>query len=585
MKLLPRILKIAAVLFVSVFAVLFLVSLVMQNKVADIIIKSLNKNFSTKIETGSYRLSLVKKFPKATIELKNVFVHSSPGFDRSGFAGINTDTLLAAKSAFIDFKMIDLLKGDYTFTSITIKSGRLNLFTDTAGLDNYEVSSGDNNNSGSKTSLNLNRINLSDIFAVYNDLNADLLIKSNVRNSRIKSRISGNNIDFESNSVMTFEHFQLGNFTIAQSITANVEAGLSQNEKGIFFKKSTLSIDTWDFILTGFIASDNYLDLAVSGKNVDIAKIANILPDKYKKSVSEYHPSGILKLESTIKGVSSRALNPHYEITWSLKDANIDYRKSKLRVDNFSFDGFYSNGQKNTPATSSLTISNFTTKLGSADYKGSFRVTDFKRPRAELAFTGKLIPSELKEFLNLQDVESAGGSINLDMKFEGFMGKKESYKFQDVLDLNSHSVVVFNSFGLKLKNSQVDLKDVNGEILLSGKSTSASNFNLNFNDQTMILSGNLMNLPGWLAGTPVTLTGTASLTATRIKPESFLKASEAEKASIGYVEKAPVTFPGDVILDADFNIDTLIYKTFTARNVNGTPQLQAENAQFQKCEL
>ena len=586
MKLLPKVLKIAAILIVTLFAVLFSVSLIMQNKVAGIILKSLNKNFSTKIETESYRLSLVKKFPKATVELKNVFVHSSPDFDRSFFAGINTDTLLAARSAFIYFKLIDLLKGDYTFTSITVKSGNLNLFTDTAGRDNYDVSPESSNKSVSRTSLNLNRINLSDIMVVYNDRNADLTIKSMFRNSRIKSRISGNNIDFESNSAIIFEYFQLGNFIIKQRIPADVEAGLSQNEKGIFFRKSTLSIDTWDFIFTGFIAADNFLDLAVSGQNIDIAGIANILPDKYKKAVSEYNPSGILKLESTIKGISSRALNPHYEITWSLKDANIDYRKSKLKVDNFSFDGFYSNGKKNTPETSTLTISNFTTRLGSADYKGSFKVSDFKKPKAELAFTGTLLPSELADFLNLQNVEDARGSVNFNIMLNGFLRKKENYTFSDILDLESHSDLVFKSFGIRLKNRKIDLKDVNGEVLLTGKNTSTSNLKLDLNDQKIILSSNVMNFPGWLSGSPVNLTGSASISASCIKPVSFLKSSsESEKVSVPTSETAPVTFPADVVMDMEFNIDTLIYKSFTARNVRGTLNYRPKLLNFRIANL
>ena len=133
MKLAAKILKIAAILFVSVLFLLFSLSLIMQNKVAGLVLKTLNNNFSTKIETGSYRLSLIKKFPKASVELKNVLVHSSPDFDRSGFAGINTDTLLTAKSASIDFRTIDMLRGAYTFTKISVRSGNLNLFTDTSG--------------------------------------------------------------------------------------------------------------------------------------------------------------------------------------------------------------------------------------------------------------------------------------------------------------------------------------------------------------------------------------------------------------------------------------------------------------------
>ena len=285
MKHLLKFLKIAAILAVSALAVLFSVSLIMQDKAVDIILKSLNRNFLTKIEAGSYRFSLIKKFPLATMELKNVIVFSSPDFNTKSFTGINTDTLLSAKSAFIDFKIIDVLKGDYTFKSISVKSGRLNLFTDEEGRDNYDVSKGNGSKDGpGNTTLNLNRINLSDIEVVYNDRNAGLIIKSFFKNSRIKSRISGNDIDFDSNTGMILEYFELGDFIIRQSIPADLETGLSKTDKGVFFRKSTLGIENWDFILTGFIASDNYIDLTVSGKNIDIARITNYFPDQVQKT-------------------------------------------------------------------------------------------------------------------------------------------------------------------------------------------------------------------------------------------------------------------------------------------------------------
>jgi uncharacterized protein involved in outer membrane biogenesis len=161
MKLAAKILKIASILFVSVLVLLFSISLIMQNKVAGILLKTLNNNFSTKIEAGSYRLSLIKKFPKASVELKNVLVHSSPDFDRAAFRGISTDTLLSAKSASIDFRTIDMLRGTYTFTKISVRSGKLSLFTDTSGHYNYDISKSENKTDGTnKVKLNLNRINL-----------------------------------------------------------------------------------------------------------------------------------------------------------------------------------------------------------------------------------------------------------------------------------------------------------------------------------------------------------------------------------------------------------------------------------------
>ncbi len=585
MKLAAKILKIATIIIVSALTVLFSVSLIMQNKVAGLVLKSLNNNFSTKIETGSYRLSLIKKFPKASVELKNVLVHSSPDFDRTGFSGINTDTLLTAKSASLDFKMIDMLRRVYTFTKITVRSGKLNLFTDTSGRYNYKVSQDEDGTSGSVVTLNFNRINLSDVAFVYNDLRVELIIKGVFQDGRMKSRIRGNNIDFDGNSKVIFSLFKLGNTSIRQSVPADLEVGLNQNDKGIFFKKSTMRIENWDIFLTGFIASDDYLDLKVSADNIDISKISHFLPEKYRKAVSGYHPEGNLKFDWITKGVATRTKDPHYDIKWTLKNAHIDYSKSDLKLDGFSFNGSYTNGVKNRPETSSFNISNFTTRLGSANYNGSFSVSDFSYPRVELAFKGKLFPAELREFLNLKNVSKAGGSIDLDLNFSGRPGKKDSYKFADVFSLNSRSQAIFNSVGIILEDKQIDIRDVNGSFLMN-ESTTTDNFRMTLNKHGIVLSGKFMNFPGWLAGCPVTLSGSANVSATSVRPELFMKepAVTEEKGKTA-AAMAPLTLPDDVSLEVNFSFDTLIYKTFNARDITGILSFRPKQMNFRTISL
>ena len=67
MKLLLKIFKHAAIVISGIMIVLFIAASLVQDKVADIILKSLSNDISTKFETGSVKLSFIKKFPKATL--------------------------------------------------------------------------------------------------------------------------------------------------------------------------------------------------------------------------------------------------------------------------------------------------------------------------------------------------------------------------------------------------------------------------------------------------------------------------------------------------------------------------------------
>ena len=120
--------------------ILFSASFLLQDKVAGIILKSLNKNISTKLDIGSFRLSFLRKFPNASLELKNVLVHSSSNFNSEEFTGINTDTLLAARTVSVEFKITDIIKGNYNIERIGVKTGKINFYTDKSGFVNYDIS-------------------------------------------------------------------------------------------------------------------------------------------------------------------------------------------------------------------------------------------------------------------------------------------------------------------------------------------------------------------------------------------------------------------------------------------------------------
>jgi len=570
MKVLVRILRTVSIVLISLVVVLFVLSLILQNRVGGIVIHSLNSTLQTKIETESYRLSLIKKFPKATVELKNISVHSSPGFDKPAFRGINTDTLLKARSASVDFRMLDLIRGAYTFTRIGIRGGELNLFTDEAGNYNYSFSK--NSEKGGKSlMLNFNRIDVSDLKFSYNDRRPDLLIKGVFRDSRFKSRIRNELIDFEGSSETRFDLFILKNFVIRHSIPARVQVGLNKNEKGIFFRKSSMKVENWDFILTGFIADDNFIDIDIAADNIDISKAVNLLPEKQKKALSAFDASGSLKFNWGIKGKPTRTEDPHYDISLSLKNAQIKNRKTNLKLEKLSFEGVYNNGPGNSPVTSSLSVRNFTSKFGSTDYSASLSVRNFKNPSAELLFRGRLLLSELRDFLDLKNVSRASGSVDLNLKFSGSPSIKKTFALRDLFTLNSSSEVVFNSAAFTIDNRKIDITNANGKAVITGESTSSDNLSFLLNGHRVVLSGNINNFPGWLTGSQVDLTGTANVTASCFRPESFMNASgdkEAGDAASG--NKKAIKFPDDVRIDLNYRIDTIDYKTFRAGDVSGS---------------
>ena len=566
MKLFLKIAKLLAVLILTVSIVLISASFLLRDKVGFIILRSLNKNLSTKLEVGSYKLSFLRKFPRASLELKDVLVHSSPDFDSHSFKGINTDTLLAARFVSVEFKITDIVKGIYTIDRIGARLGRANFFTDTTGHVNYNISLKNNSPGSVETIIDLNKIDVSDIDAYYNSLSAHLIIAGTIKKGKMKSNIRGNNIDFIAGTDLLITRFQLYNFSTDKSIATKLDLNLLSSTAGIRLRKGTLYIDNFDFGIEGFVASDNNLDLKVTGHNLDIAKMRKYLPEKYMKLVSEYDPSGVIIANSTIKGLLNRTSNPHVEINWQLKNGRIAYKKSNITFKDISFSAHLSNGSGNRYITSSVSFTDFKGKLGSSEYRGSALLKNFTSPLIDLSLKGRVFPGELKEFFDIKQISRANGSVDMDLKLINSNWSGKRFSLNDIIDLKPQAKLTFNSLTLGLQNDKTLFGKVEGTVIIQNN-IRARDIVFDYKGQNIKIDGEFNNLPEWFSGRAVTMSAKANVTFDKLIPEAFFN----ETPIAGKKDHKPkaIGFPHDLLLDINFRIDSLTYKTFSSSKIVG----------------
>ena len=567
MKPVLKILKLSAIFIITATIMLFSASLLLQDKVAYIILKSLNNNIATKLDFRSFNLSFLSKFPKASLELKDVLIHSSSNFNSAAYKGLSTDTLLAARIVSVDFKITDILNGNYNIERIGVRSGKINLYCDTSGLVNYDVTTDKQGSVDNAFTVNLERINLTDIRASYNNLATKLIINGLIKNGRLKSRISGNSIDFTADAELQIDTFQLYNAGITRTIAAEINLSLESSKSGILFRKGTLRVEDYEFGLDGFISSDNMADLNISGHNIDIANISNYLPEKYLKFVSDYGPSGQLIIDCTVKGLLTRRSGPHIEISCSLNNGRISYTKSDLIINDLSFTGYFSNGSKNQPGTSFVSIKDLTGKLGSSEFTGAVTFYGLENPKTELILKGRVFPGELKEFFNIRSISTAEGSVDFDLKLVKFIWPREKITLNDIIDLKPEADIVFNSLTIGFQNNKMLFSQINGNLSLSN-SILSKNFQLTYKGQIINIDGEFRNLPEWLAGRPVQLMASADVSFNRFIPEVFL--NDSNRTDSMARNNKSFLLPGDIVLDINFKIDSLNYKTFSSSEISGT---------------
>jgi hypothetical protein len=582
MNILSNIFKILAIIVLSFLIILFTAARLMQDRVADVILKSLNHNVSTKLHIGAFRLSFLSKFPRASLELRNVLVSSSPNFNSNQFRGISTDTLLTARNVSVEFKITDIILGNYTIERIHANTGKANFLTDTTGMVNYDVSVRSEKEGPSNISIDLQNIYVSDIKCYYNNLANKLIIYGVVNKGTLKSRIHGENLRFIAIGKLQIDSLSLYDFKINKKIESDADIDLDKTKSGIKFRKSNFNIDNYDFGVEGDISADNIYDLRVTGHNIDISKIRKYVPDKYFRIVSEYDPRGILVIDSRIKGLMTRTSNPHADINFRLEKGHVTYGKSNLSIKNLSFTGNYSNGPKNRPATGSLKISDFRAKLGSSEYTGSFSLSYFGDPFAELAIKGKVIPSEIREFFDIRNISEAKGTAEMDLKLAGKISLKRKFELADLVGMKTEGTLDFDSFSIGFNKNTRLVNDVMGTLIFSDN-IFAKNLKFLYKGQRISVNGEFKNLLRWLDGRPVQMSAKADISFNKLIPETFFEASSSPQKSSP--RKKVFKLPDDLVLDINFKIDSLSYKTYASSGISGALNLRPKLLTFKSFNM
>jgi hypothetical protein len=564
MKAAGKIFKILLLLTTSVSVILISLSFILRDQVGEIILDSLNRNISTRINIGTFRLSLLKKFPKASLEIKDVLVFSSSGFDKDAFRDINSDTLLIAGTLSVDFKITDILKGVYDIERIGISKGEICLLTDSAGRVNYRLSYGKDVTEKEEMSLNLQRIILSEIKVSYHNLATKLMLDGVIGEGRLSSRITGNDIMFNADADLLVTAIRIDSYSINNPFRARLELKMEDSERGILFRKGSLALEGFRFNISGTVSEDKNLNLNLSAEEIDLSKIRKYLPPGYLKPIADYDFSGNLSLKGQLTGAISNTAYPHLEATCVLNKGGIVYPATGMIIRNLSFTGYYSNGPGNRAETSSVSLKNFRALIGSAAYEGNFTVGNLKNPVSELDFTGRIIPGELRQYFTLKSLSAASGYCDLKLKLRTDYWPKDSITPDDIIKLEPEASVNFKAFTLGLKEKNILFSDVNGEVFISDFLT-AKNLNLNYKGQNILINGSFLNLPGWITGQSVLLKADADIYFDILRPETFTGENHTKKESVS--GKQAFRMPPDLELDIRLKADSLKYERFPASDM------------------
>jgi len=163
------------------------ISIIYEDEVSQYLIEELNEYLLSEIEVGDVNFTMIKKFPKASLEFKDVVAYTKPGYLKN-IKTYNTDTLFYAKSIYVQLNLLDIIFKEYNIKSLHFNQGKINLFIDRFGDQNYIFWDKPTKKESSDFNLDLNHVKIT---------NTDLLFCNEATSLILQSKIK--RIDFAGN--------------------------------------------------------------------------------------------------------------------------------------------------------------------------------------------------------------------------------------------------------------------------------------------------------------------------------------------------------------------------------------------------
>ena len=557
-----KIIKVIVSLVVVFATIMIITALILSEKIGGILLDTVNSKIPTKIEAESFRLSFIRKFPKASLEFKDITVLSAPSFNKAEFEDINVDTLLSASSLTMELDIYDIINKKYDISSIGIKKGKLHLFIDSSGANNYGINkTGEARNPEDNLILNLDKITLNDVEVAYNSLPISIKLNSFVEKGRLATRISGSDISFSAETDLLLNNYSHKSFTLNSPLALGIDVDLFNSDNGFNIKKGKLFVEGIQLGLTGSVSSDNRMDFKISGEKINLTTVRKYLPARYAQKLKRYDLRGVLFLESVITGKITEKENPHIDLTYRLENGIIRHQPAGLNVEKIHLKGSFTNGKGNNMPSSVILVTDFKANVGSGNVTAKMNVNNLKKPFADVELNGSLHPGEIKRLFNISKMPSMSGLCDFNLSLKSLLPPRDSMLAANLLRLKPVGSIVFHDMAVENKDNVRILSDVNGELLLTEILT-AKNLQFEYKNQKVTVDGEFKNLRKWLAGDNAMVNANASVYFEKIIPD-FL----ALFSSNGRSNKSSFKMPYNVSFDVRLKADSLINDRFPASDI------------------
>jgi len=576
---------------IGIFLLLLLIGIVaspffLEKNIDKIVRKTLAEQVNAEVDFSKINLSLIKKFPNATISIKDLTIINRAPFEK--------DTLLNAKKIMGAISFSQLFKGfknGVAIDKILINEADINILVNENGKANYDISKPSTTESvAEKESTESNfKLNLD-----YEILNSNINYHDQSSKTKIalhdlshsgKGNVSSSVTDLITKTSLDLG-YELNNVTYAKKMPVFLDATfeIDQENNKYTLKNNNALINHIPLAFSGFIQLVNEkntdIELDFITKDASFKNLLSALPNAYKKDINGVYVKGNFDLHGSIKGIVNEIKIPIIDISLATLNSSFKYPDLPKGIDDITIKATVTNKTGNPDATR-IDIDAFKMKIDQDNFSATGHLTNLSKNLTTDINT--------KGTVNLANLNQAY-PVKLDTKLEGIINADLDAKFSlnDIENENYERIqrtgnVTLKDFVFSSEELPHPININNAEINFAENKVNLKSFLMKSGTSDISATGRLDNIIPFVLSDKV-LKGNFNLNSNTFKVNDFLSSSEEEASSQetsneeGNVSSTDGLIPSFLDITSTFYAKEVIYDNLNLKNTVGKLSIKDQKA-------
>ncbi|MEO8587977.1 MAG: AsmA-like C-terminal region-containing protein [Flavobacteriales bacterium] len=551
-------------LLVLGFGALVVVARVYETEVKVKLVGALNERLKTPVTVSDMDLTLIARFPMASIRMHDVLVKEV----RTD--SVAPDTLLAAGKLFLEFNLWDLFGGNYTVQQIHASTVRLYPGLDANGAENYLIWKTDSAGAASSP-IALKNVSFSDLTLRYRDARSALEVTTQSNALALTGRFSDALSELDLNGDAHLIGWDQKGQRILGDRQANLKLALSFGGADGAFRITHGEVNSGDMPLEVTLdltrtEKGHDLDLRANGLGLDLAEAALLLPDAMGRRLTRYGMQGEMDLAVRYTGPMEGA-GPALSVGAKVVKGRMKEKHSGTTFTDIFGELALELTPNGTPRK--VVVKGFSAKSGSGTISGNWRSEGLKNAAMKADMHGDIALADLLRFAGVDTLELVSGHLNAVAHVEGKLRDVADLRASDLRALKITGTASLSDASLKLKGVRHRVEHLNANLALHGNDASIDALKMDLQGSPIELKGELVNLMPYLLFDDQRLAIRAQASSPHIDLAALLLSEEASSA-----KDYAVVLPAAIDLDLQARVDELTFEDFTATNINGTVRMK-----------